>query len=198
MIDLISTFITIFVLIPILYFTSQNFDNIFALIVLILISIPTVMAMVNGAPFVPTPMYRVKKMVAMAKIKKGQRVYDIGCGDGRFVYIAANEYGANATGIELSPIVYLLALVRKLFWKSKAQIRYANFKHCDLSDADIIFCYLLPESLEKIQPDLDKQFKKGTRIYSYAFKIPGWKLIETEERDKQLNLAPVFVYEKIK
>jgi SAM-dependent methyltransferase len=197
MLDLLSTYLTIFLLIPILYFTSLHAENIFSLILLILICVPTIMAMINGAPFVPTPMERVKKMVALAKIKPGQRVYDIGCGDGRFVYIAANNYGAKATGIELSPVVYLLAIVRKLFWKSKAQILLDDFKRRDLSDAEIIFCYLLPDSLKKIQPALDKKLKPGTKIFSYAFEIPGWKLIHREERNPKQNLAPLFVYEKV-
>jgi len=197
MLDILSTLLTIFLLIPILYFAGQHTENIFSLVLLILISVPTIMAMVNGAPFVPTPMNRVKKMVALAKIKPGQVVYDIGCGDGRFVYIAANFYGAKATGIELSPLVYLLALVRKLFWKSKAKILLADFKMRDLSDADVIFCYLLPDSLKKIQPALDKQLKPGTKIFSYAFQIPAWKLIHQEERNPKENLAPVFVYEKV-
>jgi SAM-dependent methyltransferase len=196
MLDMLSTFLIFAVLLPILYFTSQNFNNIFALVLLILLSVPTIMAMINGAPFVPTPMKRVREMVALARIKKGQRVYDLGCGDGRFVYVAANDYGAKATGIELSPLVYGLALIYKLIWKSKAQLRFGNFKFQDLSDADIIFCYLLPDTLAKIQPDLDRQLKKGTRIYSYAFKFPGWKLIHTEEKNQQLNFAPVYVYEK--
>lgn len=197
MLDILSTLLVVFVLLPILYFTSQNFNNIFSLTLLILISVPTVMAMINGAPFVPTPMDRVKAMVKLAKIKKGQKVYDLGCGDGRFVYIAANQYQADAVGIELSPLVYLLAKVRQFFWKSKAKIIFGDFKMRNLSDAEIIFCYLLPESLQKIQPELDKQIKKGTRIYSYAFQIPSWKLIHKEERIANKNLAPVFVYEKI-
>ncbi len=196
MLDIISTLLVIGVLLPILYFTSSNFNNIFALVALILISVPTIMAMINGAPFVPTPMKRVKEMVALAKIKKGQVVYDLGCGDGRFVYVAANHYGARATGIELSPLVYAFAVIRKWLWRSKAKIKFGNFKFYDLSDADIIFCYLLPDTLKKIQPELDKQFKSGTRIYSYAFTIPGWKLVETKERVQNLNLGPIFVYEK--
>ena len=197
MFDALSVLLVFIVLLPALYFLSANFNNALALVILMLISIPTVMAMINGAPFVPTPMNRVKKMVALSKIKKGQRVYDLGCGDGRFVYIAANQYGAKATGIELSPIVYLLAKVRQLFWRSKAQIRFGNFKFYDLSDAEIIFCYLLPETLKKIQPDLDKQLKPGTKIYSYAFTIPNWKLIEKEDRNAKKNLAPVYIYEKV-
>ena len=197
MLDILSTYLTIFILIPILYFTSSHFENIFSLVLTILICVPTIMAMINGAPYVPTPMDRVKKMVALAKIKPGQVVYDIGCGDGRFVYVAANEYGAKATGIELSPVVYLLAIVRKFFWKSKAKIIFADFKMRNLSDADIIFCYLLPDTLKKIQPSLNKQLKPGTKIFSYSFEIPTWKLIHQEERNPEMNLGPVFVYEKI-
>jgi len=197
MLDILVSMLVILMIIPIIWFTSTNFNNVFSLVLLILISVPTIMAMVNGAPYVPTPMARVRKMVALAKIKKGQRVYDLGCGDGRFVYVAANEYGAKATGIELSPLVYLLALIRKLFWGSKAQIIYGNFKLRDISDAEVIFCYLLPESLKRIQPELDKQLAKGTRIFSYAFEIPKWKLIHKEERKPSENLAPVYVYEKV-
>ena len=197
MLDLLSTLIVTLLIIPILYFTSHNANNVVSLTILILIAVPTVMALVNGAPFVPTPMKRVKKMVELANLKPGDRVYDIGCGDGRFVYWAANKYGAKATGIELSPLVYLFALVRKLFWRSKAKIVFGNFKMMDLSDADVIFCYLLPDCLVKIQPELDKQVKPGTKIISYAFTIPNWKLIHEEDREKTSNLSKVLIYEKI-
>lgn len=197
MLDIIVSILVILLIIPIIYFTSTNFNNLFSLVLLMLISIPTIMAMVNGAPYVPTPMGRVRKMVALAKIKKGQRVYDLGCGDGRFVYVAANQFGAQAKGIELSPLVYLLALLRKMFWKSNAKIIFGNFKLMDISDAEIIFCYLLPETLKRLQPELDKQLAKGTKIFSYAFEIPNWKLIHKEERNIDSNFAPVYVYEKI-
>ncbi|MBD3270475.1 hypothetical protein GF376_03030 [Candidatus Peregrinibacteria bacterium] len=196
MLDLLSTFLVIGVLIPIIYLTSQNFNNIFSLTILILVSVPTIMAMINGAPFVPTPMDRVRKMIKLSKIKQGDRVYDIGCGDGRIVYIAANEYGAKATGFELSPLVYIYALIRKFIWKSKAEIKFANFKMKNISDADVVFCYLLPECIDKIQNDLTKMLKPGTKIVSYAFEFPEWKLIHKEERDKKLGLAPVWIYEK--
>ncbi len=197
MLDIIVSILVILMIIPIIYFTSTNFNNLFSLVLLMLISVPTIMAMVNGAPYVPTPMGRVRKMVALAKIKKGQRVYDLGCGDGRFVYVAANQFGAQAKGIELSPLVYLLALLRKMFWKSNAKIIFGNFKLMDISDAEIIFCYLLPETLKRLQPELDKQLAKGTKIFSYAFEIPNWKLIHKEERNIDSNFAPVYVYEKI-
>lgn len=195
--DMITALTALLLIIPLIYILSIHFNNIWSFSLLILLSAPTIMTTIYGAPFVPTPMERARQMVAMAKLKKGQRVYDLGCGDGRFVYLAANEYGAKATGIELSPIVYLWALIRKFFWKSKAVIKFGNFKSKNLNDAEIIFCYLLPETLRHIQPSLDKKIRPGTKIYSYAFEIPNWKLIHKEERNPKLNLAPVYVYEKI-
>ncbi len=197
MLDIFTTSIVIIVLVPLFYLGSpDNFSNVFSLILLILISIPTIMAMVNGAPFVPTPMKRVKEMVKLAKLKQGDRVYDIGCGDGRFVYVAANQYGANATGYELSPLVYVLARIMKLIWKSKAEISFANFKMQDLSDADVIFCYLLPESLKKFEKKLTKMTKPGTKLISYAFEMPNWNLVQRIERNPKQNLAPIWIYER--
>jgi SAM-dependent methyltransferase len=194
--DILSTFLVLGILIPIIYLLSLQTNEPLLLGLMILIIIPTVMSMINGAPYVPTPFKRAEQMVKLAKLKKGDRVYDLGCGDGRFVYIAANQYGAKATGFELSPIVYLLAVVRKLLWKSKAKIKFANFKTQNISDADVIFCYLLPDTLRNIQKNLDLKIKPGTKIVSYAFKIPDWKLIQTEEKVKDKNYAPIWIYQK--
>jgi len=196
MLDSLSVFLVIFLLIPILYFTSQDFKNSFSIATLLLIAIPTIMALVNGAPFVPTPMNRVKKMLELAKIKKNSRVYDIGCGDGRIVYLANKLYGAKATGFELSPLVYILALIKKLIWHSKAEIKFADYKMEDISDADIIFCYLLPETLAKVQKLIANQVKPGTKFISYAFPIPEWELIHQESRIATKHFAPIWIYKK--
>jgi len=196
MLDLFSVLLVVIVLIPLLYFTSHNFHDSFSLATLLLISIPTIMAMVNGAPYVPTPMDRVKKMLELAKLKPGQRVYDIGCGDGRIVYLANKMYQSKATGFELSPIVYVLARICKLFWKAKYEVKFADYKMEDLSDADVIFCYLLPETLAKVQNDIKKQVKSGTKFVSYAFPIPEWNLIHQEVRNADKQFGPIWVYEK--
>lgn len=169
--------------------------NIYNSALMLLILIPTIKALIGGAPFVPTPMEAVKKMVEAAKIKKGEKVYDIGCGDGRMVYVAANKYQAEATGFELSPIVYAIARIRKLFWRSKAHIRFRNFKSQDFSNTDVILCYLLPETLAKLQQKLDKELKKGARVISYAFPIGNWKEKHKIERDASINMAPIWIYE---
>lgn len=193
-------FITFFLIsisgVVVIALATQTFQSPWAIALAILIIIPTIIAMSTGAPFVPTPMARVEKMVSLAKIKKGEKVYDIGCGDGRMVYVAANDYGANAVGYELSPLVYVLARVRKFFWKSKAKIEFTDFRYRNLSDADVIVCYLLPESLARLQPKLEAELKKGARVVSYAFAIGTWGVTHREERDSEKNLAPIWVYER--
>lgn len=196
LVDFFSFFLVAVAVIAIVALATQTFQNPWAIALAIIITIPTIIAMSTGAPFVPTPMPRVRKMLALAQIKPGEKVYDIGCGDGRMVYLAANDYGAKAVGFELSPLVYMLAKVRKFFWRSKAQIHFTDFRSKNLGDADVIVCYLLPESLARLQSKLETELKKGARVVSYAFPIGTWKVSHREERDRDHNLAPIWVYRR--
>lgn len=194
--DFAITVVVVFGLFPIFYLTTSDRPNIYSLIFFIAILVPTVLALINGAPFVPTPIDAVKKMVELAKIKKGEKVYDIGCGDGRIVYLANKDFEADATGFELSPLVFLLACIRKIIWKSKAKIRFGNFKNKNLSDADVIFCYLLPDTLKKLQEKLDRELKPGARVVSYAFQIGNWTESHKEPSIPAKNIASIYVYHK--
>ncbi len=195
-IDFIIFFVIAIAATVLIGITTEFFRSPLQMILVILLLIPTLTALIKGAPFVPTPMERVKKMLALAKIRPHEKVYDIGCGDGRMVYLAAKDYDANSVGLELSPLVYLLAKIRHFFWHSKAKIYFTDFRFKNLSDANVIVCYLLPESLGRLQEKLEKELKKGTRIISYAFPIGTWKEKERVERDRKHNLAPIWVYER--
>ncbi len=183
-------------MLPMFYWISNTPFNIYTLGFFVLIIYPTLAALINGAPFVPTPMNAVNKMIEAAALKKGNRVYDIGCGDGRIVHTASRKYEIKATGFELSPLVYLLARIKHFLWKSKAKIIFGNFKKHDLSDADVIFCYLLPDTLAKLEPKLNRELKKGAKVISYAFPVHPWKESVKIERDKPNKLAPIWIYEK--
>ena len=194
--DLLLAIFFALILIPIFNFFASVKPNIFTTAAFFLLMVPTLMTLINGAPFVPTPMEAVRKMLKLAGVKKGDVVYDIGCGDGRMVYVAANEYGANATGLELSPLVYFFARVRKLLWRSKARILFRNFKHQNFNNADLIVCYLMPETLEKLRPKLEAELKPGAKIVSYAFQVKGWTPHHKEEKDTVMNLSPIWIYKR--
>jgi cyclopropane fatty-acyl-phospholipid synthase-like methyltransferase len=52
-------------------------------------------------------------MVDFAKLQGNERVYDLGCGDGRLLFETKRRFpGMTAVGYEVSPYPYLKALAR--------------------------------------------------------------------------------------
>lgn len=197
MIDFLLTTGIIILLLPIYYYISKSANNTYLTLLFVILMYPTIKALINGAPFVPTPKLAVKKMIKEANIKDGDKIYDIGCGDGRVLNEASKEKKINAIGFELSPLVFLLAIIKKIYWRSKAKIIFGDFKTKNFNNADIIFCYLLPETLAKLEPKLSRELKKGAKVISYAFPIHTWNEKKKIEKDPKNNIGPIWVYEKI-
>ncbi len=147
----------------------------------------------GGAPFVPTPMKAVHKILKNAGIKKGDKVYDIGAGDGRLVHFASRDYHAQAVGFEIDPFVYFFAKMRQWFWNWEGKMVRGNFTKHDLSSANIIVCYMLPGPLAKFQKKFDRELKKGTKIISYSFSIGDWKPKKIVPKEK--GVSRIFIYE---
>src|SRR3954469_15835318 len=53
------------------------------------------------APYYPTPETIVDKMLKLGGLKAGEKMFDLGSGDGRIVIVAAQKFHAEAVGIEL-------------------------------------------------------------------------------------------------
>ena len=171
-------------------------SNTFLFLLSVLILLPNVYAFVFCVPFIPTPLAAVEMILEAAGLKPGDIVYDIGCGDGRIVYLAVKKYGVKGTGFELSPVVYLLAKARQLLWRSQACIKFGNIKQQDLSGADVIFCYLYPQVMRELEPKLMAEMKKGARLISHDYPLPSWK--EKTVIDSTAGILPCkfWVYEK--
>ena len=126
-----------------------------------------------GAPWVPTPKKIVRKMLTMAEVKPGEVVYDLGSGDGRIVMIAANEFGANAVGLEINPLWVLWNKLISLRSRN-VKIIWANFFNVDLGKADVVTLYLWQDTNDRLKSKLEKELKRGSRVVSHAFIFNGW------------------------
>lgn len=130
-----------------------------------------------GAPWVPTPMKVVRRMLELADVQEQDVVIDLGSGDGRIIMTAAKEYNARAIGIEADPI--------RLFWSrsnilrkglsERATVLSGNFFHKDLGKATVVTIYQTQEINQKLKPKLEKELKPGTRVVSHAFTFNGWE-----------------------
>jgi SAM-dependent methyltransferase len=140
-----------------------------------------------GAPWVPTPMRKVRRMLEMAEVGPGDLVYDLGCGDGRTIVTAARSYGAQAVGIEIDPLRYLWcqALITALGLRDRVRVVYGSFYRHDLSAADVVTCYLLQTTNEKLEGKLRQELLPGTRVVSHSFTFPGLRLLR---RDSEAEL----------
>jgi len=127
-------------------------------------------------PFVFTPQDVVDQMLQLAKLKKNDLVYDLGCGDGRIPVTAAKKYGCKAVGYDLDPerVKESLENVKKNKVEHLVTIEQKDIFTLDLSEADVITLYLLPALNVKLIPQLEK-LKPGSRILSHNFDMQGVK-----------------------
>ena len=132
---------------------------------------------VDLAPYVPTPEAVVARMLEMAKVGKDSVVYDIGCGDGRFIIAAAERYGARGVGIDIDPqrIRESRANAKAAGVEDRVKFRQEDATKVDISEATVLTIYLLPESNELLRPKFEKELKPGVLVVSHNYEIPGWK-----------------------
>ena len=128
------------------------------------------------APYYPTPLTIVEKMLDLGGLKAGEKMFDLGSGDGRIVVMAAEKYHADATGIEMDEDLYRQSMqkIRTLGLEKTARIIHGDIFKQDYSAANLLTVYLLPVSNDKVRPLLEKQLKKGTRVVSHDFPFRDW------------------------
>lgn len=140
------------------------------------------LAFLTGAPFVPSTRQTAEAMIKLAQLKKGMRIYDLGSGEGRLLKLAAKA-GAQAIGFEINPFLVLFTKIRFYFspYRKLIKVHWSNFWKADFSDADVVFVYLLPWRMEKLEQFLKRELKPGTKVISNSFIFPNLKKI-TEDR----------------
>lgn len=132
---------------------------------------PAKVDMMTNTELVPTPTIAVEAMLAVLRLAKTDVLYDIGCGDGRFIVTAAKEYGCTSVGIELNHQSAEMARQRAAdaLVTSKVMIFESDAQNLTYLGADVVVMYLYPELMDVIVPKLNP----GCRIASYIHEIPG-------------------------
>ncbi|HYF17025.1 MAG TPA: methyltransferase domain-containing protein [Ramlibacter sp.] len=122
-------------------------------------------------PYVPTPQDVVDGMLDLAGVKKGDVLYDLGCGDGRIVITAAKERGARGVGVDIDPqrIKEAKENARTAGVEKQVQFRQGDLFKADFSPATVVSLYLLPDINRRLRPQLWQQLKVGSRVVSHAF-----------------------------
>jgi protein-L-isoaspartate O-methyltransferase len=153
----------------------------------------------KAAPYYPTPQVVVERMLQLGELKKGEKVFDLGSGDGRIVIAAAQKFGARAFGVELDPklVEESRTKIQKLGLQESAAIIEGDLFAQDYREADLITVYLLPPTNAKLSPVLERQMKKGSRLVCHDFEFLEWnpeKTIEMEDQEGRSHT--LFLYRR--
>ena len=152
-----------------------------------------VLPITQGALYVSTPRAKIAAFVDAVSMKPGQLIVDLGCGDGRVLRRARKCYDVKAIGYEVNFMAYLKAKMLCIGIKNVI-IERKNFWAADLSDANIVFCYLYPDVMQKLSQKLKADLKAGTTIVSCNFGVPGFKLHRVLQPAGALHNDPLYVY----
>lgn len=138
----------------------------------------------NLAPYVPTPMDVAEKMLELAEVDSHDVLYDLGCGDGRIVVMAAKKYGARGVGIDIDPkrIQECRSNAKKAGVENLVEFREQDVILADFSEATVVALYLLTSANLVLRPLLEEQLEPGTRVITHDYKIPGWD-------EKEVNIV---------
>lgn len=147
-------------------------------------------------PFVPSSKRSIEEMIRHAALKGNETVYDLGSGDGRLLIDVKRQYPKTTViGVEYVPTIWLLGKTRCLF--ARADIRYerGNALRRDVSDADIVFLYLLPPLMGRLEEKFDRELRPGTKVISNTFPFPQKKHVAVSEVQTRTGKKKVWVYE---
>lgn len=127
--------------------------------------------------FIPTPPHVVAVLLQLAELAPTDVVYDLGCGDGRILIAAAQQYGVRGVGIDIDPDRIQTATQQAVLAgvEHLVQFRHADLYASDFRAATVVMLYLLPHLNLKLLPALRSQLQPGARILSHDFDLGDWQ-----------------------
>lgn len=149
----------------------------------------------SAAPWLPTLPSQRRHLLANLKLIDGQRVVDLGCGDGSMLFAVARlNPEVICVGYEISLLPLFIAWTRKLmFYKTyrNVHIRFGNLFKQDVRSADIVFIFLLSRCYPKLLTELKGKISPAAKVIVEAWPLPGIEPVETLKAE---GLLPVYIY----
>ncbi len=140
--------------------------------------------------FEPTPIEVVEAMLRKAGVNQNDVVYDLGCGDGRFVIFAAKQFGARGVGVDIDPVRIKESKenAQKENVTDRTTFIEGDLFKTDIREATVVTLYLLNELNYQLRPKLFAELRPGSRIISYTFDMADW------EPDEMVQVGGRFFY----
>jgi SAM-dependent methyltransferase len=167
--------------------------SLFAVKLIYALSIIVTLPYSQGAFFVSTSKKRISAVLNAVPMTSNQILIDLGCGDGRVLRMANKKFGIKGIGYELNPLAFLKAKIMCMFIKN-IRLKYSNFYKEDISNADIVFCYLFPDVMKPVGEKLKAELKEGAYIISCNFKIPHFSHERILYPEGTLHNDPIYLY----
>lgn len=154
--------------------------------------------LVYGVPYVPTDGGLIGEVAKRVKMTRGQKLIELGSGDGRMSSEFARRYPITAVGYEKNKFLLLVARWRAKvtsFKRGKVKFVDDDLFVVDLKRADVVYIYLLPWMIEKLKAKLEAM-KTGARVVSfdYPLKSERFEMVDLIGKGKR----KVAVYSKLK
>ena len=169
------------------------FGGLFVIKLAYVLSTVLVLPTTRGALYVSTSRVRIAAFLEAVPMTAAQFLVDLGCGDGRVLRMAQKRYGVRAAGYELNPLAYVKAKLLCM-GRSNIQVFRSSFWDADLSDADVIFCYLFPDVMTQLSLKLQGELKPGALIVSCNFPLHGFLPQKVLRPQHAVHNDPIYIY----
>lgn len=151
-----------------------------------------------GDPYISTPLDLVRAKLEFAEVTSDDLIYDLGCGDGRVLVMAALEFGARAVGVEVQAGVVedAWSAVAEHSLEDLVEVRHEDYFETEIDEADVIVLYMTGRTLHAISEKLEEA-RPGTRIVTHDFALVGWELSEQMTfTTSEGQVTPIYLYRR--
>lgn len=152
---------------------------------------PAARAQERFSLFVGSDPKTVERMVKLAALRDGETVMDLGSGDGRIIFAAAQSNSSvRGIGVDIDAKLVQQATTQaeQLGLSDRVRFEHRNAFDADLSNVDVIFMWFFPELMRLIRVKILDQARPGTRVVAPLWGFGSWPADVSEKEPAQVNL----------